>query len=121
MTGDDPYNEAVRRYFESPVHAGTLDGNYDEVLVSDASESGNAVRVVLCAGLKDGKIASIRFRARGCPHLVAATELICGDLEGTDRGELTDLVVLERLDKLEIPVTKRGRMLLIADAAKGLK
>ena len=121
MTGDDPYNEAVRRYFENPVHAGTLDGNYDEVLVSDASESGNAACLVLCAGLKDGKIASLRFRAKGCPHLVAAIELICGDLEGTDRADLADLAVLERLDKLEIPVHKRGRMLLIEDAVKGLK
>ena len=77
MTGDDPYNEVVSRYFENPVHAGTLDGNYDEAFVSDASESGNAVRVVLCAGLKDGKIASLRFRAKGCPHLVALPLLLC--------------------------------------------
>ena len=115
-----PYNEEVRRRFENPVHAGDLDGDYDEVLTSAARASEHGAKIVLCAGVNDGKIASLRFRARGCPHFIAAADMICGVLEGRDRIELKALSVVKFVKALDVPVEKTGKMLLIEDAARGL-
>ena len=75
MPANDPYNEEVRRCFETPVHAGDVEGEYPEVLVADVSESAKGSRLVVSAGVEDGMVAEIRFRAFGCPHLVAAAGL----------------------------------------------
>ena len=82
MTTSDPYNEVVRACFENPVHAGDLDGDYAQILAADVAESRNGARLVLCAGLIDGKIAALRFRVRGCPYLIAAAETVCDRLVG---------------------------------------
>ena len=120
MSAIEPYNEEVRRRFENPVHAGDLDGDYDEVLTSAASASDQGAKIVLCAGVNDGKIASLRFRARGCPHFIAAADMICGALEGSDRIELERLAIVKHVNVLDVPVEKTGKMLLIEDAARGL-
>lgn len=120
MTGADPYNEVVRRHFENPVHAGDLDGEYDQILRAEASESGHGARLVLFAGLNDGKIASLRFRARGCPHLIAAAEVFCSSYEGADPGRLAEISAAGLFEPLAAPVTKTGRLLLVEDAARSL-
>ena len=40
------------------------------------------VRVRLSASVADGRIAALRFRAWGCPHLIAAVEWVCSHYEG---------------------------------------
>ena len=120
MAARDPYNEEVRARFENPVHAGDLDGDYAQVLHTDIAESRNGARLVLCAGLNDGKIAALRFRARGCPHLVAAAELVCSRLEGADPAQLAAVSATELKGRLAVPEGKTGRMLLVEDAAKAL-
>lgn len=120
MTSRDPYNEEVRARFENPVHAGDLDGDYAQVWQVEVAESRAGARLVLCAGLNDGKIAALRFRVRGCPHLVAAAELTCSRLEGADPAQLDAVSAVELKDRLVVPDGKTGRMLLVEDAAKRL-
>jgi len=115
-----PYNDEVRRRFENPVHAGDLDNGYDRVLEAVASESRYGARLVLCAGISGAKIASLRFRAKGCPHFIAAAELFCSRYEGTEPALLTDVSVAELVAELDVPPAKTGRLLLIEDAAKTL-
>ena len=95
MAISDPYNEEVRASFENPVHAGDLEGDYAEVLKADVAESRFGARLVLCAGLNDGKIAALRFRARGCPFLIAAAEVLCERLEGLDPEQLGTVSAIE--------------------------
>jgi len=116
----DPYNDEVRACFENPVHAGELEGDYAQVLEADVRESREGARLVLCAGLNGGKIATLRFRARGCPHLIAAAEMLCSSLEGAEAAQLAALTVSDLMDRLAVPDSKTGRLLLVEDAARAL-
>ena len=78
----DPYNELVRAHFGNPVHAAAPSGAYALNIAASASESGDGCRVTLSAGIDGGRIAEMRFRAWGCPFLLAAAETLCRDLEG---------------------------------------
>ena len=120
MNGTDPYNAAVKSLFETPDHAGDLRGAYAEVLRSEASESARGARVVLFAGITDGMIAEMRFRAWGCPHLIAAAEMLCRDREA---GPVSGLSAFDRnrtMAELSVPIAKTGRMLLLEDALESL-
>ncbi len=115
-----PYNEEVRRRFANPVHAGDPSGDHDRILQAAASESAHGARLVLYAGLRDGKIASLRFRAKGCPHLIAAAELFCSSYAGLEPVQLLQVSIAGSFEILEVPVEKTGRLLLIEDAAREL-
>jgi NifU-like protein involved in Fe-S cluster formation len=121
MSSIGPYNNEVRRRFENPVHAGDLEGSYDQIWEAEVSESPYGARLVLYAGISDGKIASLRFRAKGCPYLIAAAERFCGHYEGAEPSQLAEVSIAGLIDDLDVPVARTGRMLLIEDAAKGLR
>ena len=120
MTSRDPYNAEVRAYFENPVHAGDLQGEYATMLVADVSESEKGARVVLSAGIDDGMIAEIRFRAWGCPHLIAAAELVCREKENGPADDLDDFSPNGIMQRLSVPGEKIGRIFLLEDALKSI-
>jgi len=110
----DPYNSDVREYFANPKYAGDVhDG-----AIGYVDEQG--IRIRLSAEVADGSIIRLRFRAWGCPHLVAACEAICRKFEG---GPVTDL---ERFDSarimqyLAVPIEKTGRILVLEDTVRSL-
>jgi NifU-like protein involved in Fe-S cluster formation len=118
MNESDPYNDSVRAFFVNPDHAGDLQGDYAEVLQGEASESDLGARVVLFAGIVDGNIAEMRFRTWGCPHLIAAAELLC---ENREKGPVSGLSTMDTrtmMQQLSVPVEKSGRMFLLEDALK---
>ena len=110
----DPYNERVRALFSAPVHAGSIEGG-TSVLVDDQS-----VRIELCAKTQNDAILELRFHARGCPHLLAATEAFCAQYEGQAVSELTQFSVDKLMQSLAVPVEKSGRILVIEDAVRSL-
>lgn len=118
MQANDPYNEEVRRCFETPVHAGDVEGEYPEVLVADVSESANGARLIVSAGVEDGMLAEIRFRTFGCPHLVAAAELVCSELENGPLERLAAIGTNRLMERLAVPVGKTGRLFLVEDALR---
>ncbi|MDG2375412.1 MAG: iron-sulfur cluster assembly scaffold protein [Woeseiaceae bacterium] len=120
MTAPESYNEEVRARFENPVHAGDIVGDYAQVITADVAESGYGARLVLCAGLNDGKIAALRFKVKGCPYLVAAAEAVCDSLEGGPADRLAGVSASELKDRLAVPIGRMGRMLLVEDAAREL-
>ena len=120
MTTSDPYNDEVRECFENPVHAADLNNGYAEVLVADVSESAEGSRLVLSAAVVDGMIVAIRFRVWGCPHLIAAAEIVCREHEGEPVEGLADIRANELLRRLAAGAGKTGRLLLLEDAARSL-
>ncbi len=120
MIEDNPYNETVRGCFENPGHAGDLLGDHSRRLESDVAESDTGSRIMLSAGITDGMIAEMRFRAWGCPHFIAAAELLCRDRENGPVSGLSLFEMSGLMEQLSVPVEKTGKILLLEDALKSL-
>ena len=114
------YNEEVRRLFARPAHAGDLPAGASRVACAEASESAAGCRVQLSASTEAGRLAAVRFRAFGCPHLVAAAEAFCAGVEGQPVTALRTPQVRALMERLAVPVEKTGRLLLLEDAARSL-
>lgn len=122
MTGktDNPYNLRTRQFFEKPVHAGDLQGEYSVSAVAEASESTTGARIRLAVGVDDGVLRECRFRVFGCPHLIAAGEWLCDHYEGKTLPELLQFRAADCMALLKVPVEKTGRILLLEDAIRSL-
>lgn len=110
----DPYSGAVRDLFANPTHAGTVaDGVV--VLVGD-----QGVRVELSASVDSGRISAMRFRAWGCPHLIAAAEWTCAEYENGPVSALEIFPTDRIMEDLTVPAEKTGRILVLEDAIQSL-
>jgi NifU-like protein involved in Fe-S cluster formation len=116
----EPYNERVRACFAKPDHAGGLQHRYALVGNAEAAESDNGVRLSLEAGIHEGIIAEMRFRAWACPYLIAAAETLCADKENQPVASLQEFDQNELMRRLSVPVAKTGRILLLEDALLSL-
>ena len=114
------YNETVRRLFLAPQHAGSLQRDYPQSLTASAAESEKGARLTLAAGIASERIAEMRFRVYGCPHLIAAAEALCKEREGGAVAGLSVFVLDEYMTRLAVPVEKTGRILLLEDALLAL-
>jgi len=110
----DPYNPAVREYFSETAHAGDLAG----AATAELAEQG--VRLRLAATLDNGNIMALRFRAWGCPHVIAACESFCRDYEGQPATALAGFRAADIMSKLSVPVEKTGRILVLEDTVRSL-
>jgi NifU-like protein involved in Fe-S cluster formation len=115
------YSERVRRLFADPAHAGDLPPGYARTCAAEVRESDAGCRVVLAAAADDaGMLNAVRYRAFGCPHLIAAAEAFCADVEGRPAEALRELSAPALMATLCVPVEKTGRILLLQDAADAL-
>jgi NifU-like protein involved in Fe-S cluster formation len=110
----DPYSAQVRALFAQPAHAGALDGG------RTVATAGQDVRLELAALTTGAHVESLRFRAWGCPHVIAAAEAACARLEGAAVGELLEFSVVDLMEELAVPVEKTGRILVLEDAVRSL-
>jgi NifU-like protein involved in Fe-S cluster formation len=110
------YNDAVRRHFAEPRHAGDLADSFDRMISADVSDSDKGARIVISAGIRDGTIASAAFRAFSCPHLIAALDLACERLTGQPVQSLENYDLAHITKELGVPAEKAGRILLLEDA-----
>ncbi len=110
----DPYSAEVRALFAELSHAGDL----ADAACAELDEQG--VRVRLAAALRDGCLHTLRFRAWGCPHVLAACEAVCRQYEGRPAAELEQFRASEIMGNLSIPVEKTGRILVIEDTVRSL-
>jgi len=110
----DPYNGKVREFFAAPAHAGGLADGVT-VLADD-----QGVRLALSASVADGRIAALRFRARGCPHLIAAVEWVCRHYESEPLQALEKFPTARIMEDLAVPIEKTGRILVVEDAIQSL-
>lgn len=111
---DDAYSQRVRDCFAHPDHAGDLSGG----ITVDIDEQG--VRIRLAAIGDKGRIQSLRFRAWGCPHVIAACEYFCARNEGAPIESLGAFQAQDIMNKLPVPVEKTGRILVLEDAVRSL-
>ena len=116
MIATAAYNEAVRRHFADPQHAGDLQKDHDLTLVADVSESAEGAHIVMSAGIRGDTIAGMAFRVRGCPHLIAALELACRILTDQPVASLENYDSANITQELSVPVEKAGRILLLEAA-----
>jgi NifU-like protein involved in Fe-S cluster formation len=78
------------------------------------------IRLALSAAVDNDTISAMAFEAYGCPHLIAAAESACGELEGRDAVELLEFSASGLMKSLPVPVEKTGRILVLEDAVRSL-
>jgi NifU-like protein involved in Fe-S cluster formation len=114
---DDPYNALVRDCFANPEHMGEVTDNNAAVAFFDDQ----GMRVRLSARVADGRIRELRFRAWGCPHVIAAAEAFCRRYDGRPATELEDFEMAQIMRDLAVPVEKTGRILVLEDTVRSLR
>lgn len=110
----DPYSPEVRKLFAEPLHAGEL----DRATCVETDDQG--IRLRLEALIDEGEIEALRFRAYGCPHVIAATEAFCAAYEGRPAADLLEFRADGLMQSLPVPVEKTGRILVLEDAVRSL-
>jgi NifU-like protein involved in Fe-S cluster formation len=111
----EPYGARVRELFASPDHAGDLEKPQLRAQITD-----HGVRIALAADTDGDIIVSLRFRAWGCPHLIAAAEAFCRGFEGRPVTALQAFSAAEIMQTLPVPREKMGRILVLEDAVRSL-
>ena len=114
MNSRDPYSQAVRSLFAAPAHAGDLDDGLC------AAVEAQGVRVELRGRARNGEIRALRFRARGCPHVIAAAEWLCAHYEARPVADLETASAARIIEAIDIPAGKTGRILVVEDVARQL-
>jgi NifU-like protein involved in Fe-S cluster formation len=110
----DPYSASVRGLFAAPAHAGRLEGG------CAAAVDDQGIRLALTATLDGDTIRAMAFQAYGCPHVIAAAEAACAELEGREAVELLEFSTSDLMQSLSVPVEKTGRILVLEDAIRSL-
>ncbi len=113
MSGD-PYNAMVREYFAAPQHAGDLEG----AAIGYFSDQGMQIR--LAATVEGERITTMRFRAWGCPYVIAAAEATCRRFEGRPVAALEEFATAQIMQELAVPIEKTGRILVLEDTVRSL-
>ena len=111
----DPYSARVRELFAGPDHAGDLEKADLRVQIEE-----QGVRIGLAADIDGDIISGLRFRAWGCPHLIAAAEAFCRAFEGRPVSALQAFSAAEIMQTLPVPREKLGRILVLEDAVRSL-
>jgi len=111
---DDPYSDRVRELFADLAHAGDL------VDAPRVRADDQGLRIELSATCDDGVLETLRFRAWGCPHVLAAAESFCRDYEGRPCPDLLDFRAADLMQTLPVPTEKLGRILVLEDAVRSL-
>jgi len=116
----EPYNSLVRACFASPRHAGELHGQFEQRLVASVGDETTAEAIAFSVGVAAGKIGSIQFRARGCPHFIAGAEYLCREMLGKPVATMQAVDVIKLTEPLAVPIEKFGKMLILEDALRAL-
>ena len=108
------YSELTQHYFQTAAGAGELNG--PDVQRGAAGAPAHGTWVQFDVQLNAGIIQQARFLAFGCPHTIAVTAWVAEHAAG--RAARTGLPesVPQISDRFEVPLEKRGRLLIIEDA-----
>ena len=120
MTTDDPrYGHEVQRRMANLAGAGSLAPGPD-VITGRAGDRELGAEVELQLRAAGGRVTEARFRAFGCPHLIAAASWLTEYLAGASRDDLGHWDWHEVAAALEVPPAKFGRLLVLQDAVRTL-
>jgi NifU-like protein involved in Fe-S cluster formation len=117
---EDPrYGTEVRRRMASLAGAGEF-ASSPEIVTGLAGNREQGAEVVLQCRVVGSRVAEARFRAFGCPHLLAAASWLTERLPGAGRDALERWDWREAADALEVPPAKFGRLLTLQDAVRSV-
>lgn len=114
------YGPKVRALCAALGHAGDPAPGPGAVHVGEAAAPERGAWVRFAVRVQDGAVQEARFRAWGCPHVLAACELAAARLEGQAPGAREGLSAAALAQALDAPPGKLGRFLVIEDAAAAL-
>lgn len=116
QTGMPEYSNEVCRRFEHAPRLGRLGGDLPGRLSGEAGDVRQGVRVVFEARVAEGRVAECRFRAYGCPHVIAAASWVAEHAEGRAAGRPDWPEARELARLLKVPPHKLGSLLVVEDA-----
>jgi cysteine desulfurase len=83
-----------------------------------AGDREQGVEVAFALRIERNRVADARFRAFGCPHVLAAASWVAEAVRGQDRGQLAAWDWQEAARELGVPPAKFGRLLTLQDAIR---
>lgn len=110
------YSGEVRRRFESAPRHGRVFAAPAERIAGAAGDAARGVRVEFEARVRAGRILECRFRAYGCPHVIAAASWVAEHAEGKRTSDTSWLDPRSLAELLEAPPHKLGSLLVVEDA-----
>ena len=110
------YSSEVERYFREPVNIGCAETVLPHQIQGEAGSIGVGTWIVIQAYVQGGQLEGVKFLAYGCPHTIAACSWMTEKLAGAPVGELVNFAPDWITDKLDIPVEKKGKLLILKDA-----
>jgi NifU-like protein involved in Fe-S cluster formation len=110
------YSPAVVRHFDAPNRARELPPGTPGLVSGEAEDRTLHVWVRFELELKAGIVRAAAFQAYGCPHTIAAADVVADWLEGRRIEAARALDVRALCAGLEVPVEKFGKLLRIEDA-----
>jgi nitrogen fixation NifU-like protein len=113
------YSSLVIEHFESPRNVGAFAAAPD-VIAGQAGRRDHGAEFRISARIAGDRIADARFEAYGCPHCVAAGSFLTTTQVGADRQRLEQWSWREIAQLLQVPTSKRGRLLILEDAVRAM-
>lgn len=110
------YSSEVRQRFERLPRHGRIFGELSERLAGAAGNMAHGVRVEFEARVRAGRISECRFRAYGCPHVIAAASWVAEHAEGRAADDVAWVDPRKIAALLDAPAHKLGNLLVVEDA-----
>jgi NifU-like protein involved in Fe-S cluster formation len=116
---DPRYTAEVRARMASLAGAGGIPPS-PGVARGRAGDREQGAEVELACSIVADRVGEVRFRAFGCPHLLAAASWLTDRLRGASRDDLAHWDWREAAEALDVPPAKFGRLLTLQDAARAV-
>ena len=116
----EPYNEAVRELFADLRNAGDLQEGSGRIVSAGVGSAAGGAEIELSAMIAGNQVVELKFRAFGCPHLLAACEYCCRQISGGPLASVSRIENQELMETLAVPVEKSGSIILLEDALASL-
>jgi cysteine desulfurase len=114
---DPRYVAEVRRRFEGLAGWGTLPASA-ATTTGQAGNREHGAEVEVALQLERGQIVEARFRAFGCPHLLAAASWAMERITGLAAEQAAAWDWAEAARALDVPPAKFGRLITLQDAIR---
>ena len=110
------YSSEVRRRFLAPARAGAIPPDAADVVEGTAEDRSLNFWIRFQVQVRGRTIERVRYQAYGCPHSLAAADLVACELEGSPVDALTNIDIENLARQIELPREKLGKLLRIEDA-----
>jgi cysteine desulfurase len=109
----------ARRYFQTLPGAGAMPPG-PGVIQGTAGGPEHEAWVRFHLRVEQGNVKAALFQAWGCPHTLAVTAWLTGQLPGRSMTDLVPGTPSAWFQALEVPVEKLGRLLVVEDALQAV-